>query len=774
MSDQVHASTSAPRAEPEQAATTEIDMPVPDWGAEFGAPGTDIVARVDELPAWLHETAQPAAGSSTALQPAAQGDLDPPSWLQEDAPPATTATTQPLAPVSEEIPSWLQAEAPTVAPTISAASAEDQELPGWLQEDTSVPGQAMPSTAEELPSWLQTTQEPAPPPTDGGLPPWLALPDQPVAEPETTQSDTTFEPGGLPPWLSESGTLDEQPHIAGSYERPDDVGLPAWLAEADAATEPSTINSYERPDDVGLPAWLADTESDQASHTARSYETPAQEAPAWLETAGADDDHTARVYDAPSNQANGQDSAATVQLPGWLAEVGPATTGTASTTQAEGDLPSWLSGLDAESPAAPQQNAAPTLPSWLDDPKSAASGPTAQPPSGQSEFLGGLDLPAWLREEPAQPAPVTTPVAEPAPSWLDRVASDSDEPAPMPPVVGEAPTRPTIARSPERIAAMQMLEELAASPAAEPVTTPASRRRAWLLPTIVALVALIFIAALLYILLNNRLGLSFGAAPVALPAVASASQMIANVPAQRSAMLVYEWDAQRIGDLGALEEVVVGQLAARTDVPLIFMSTDPQGALLATRRATQIDQLDDGFHEFGLGYVDLGFKAGGPIALRRLASNTGFGNLFAQDAYGRDLRNEAVALQSMCGANTADGCSWDNVGLLVVMADELDDVRGWFEQVRSEHPNLPTLVLTPAEIAPQIQPYTNLPQVSALAGLPAAEALARTRGVVDERLGRQVDATAVGSALFAALALIGAIPAYISGWRARRRTKDAA
>lgn len=332
---------------------------------------------------------------------------------------------------------------------------------------------------------------------------------------------------------------------------------------------------------------------------------------------------------------------------------------------------------------------------------------------------------------------------------------------------------PKIVRSAERVAAMQMLEQIVASPAPEPMPQPVVRRRSWLIPVLLVLAVLLIVGGILFVLLNPRLGLNFGAAPLAVPAASAAVQTIAALPANKPVVLAYEWDAQRVGELGALEDAVIGQLVQRTDVPLVLLSTDPQGALLAGERTTQLLAIKDGFHDqYSLGLVNLGFKAGGPIALQRYADNAAFGELFAQDAGGYDLRAEPVAMQSMCGGSTAASCAWDDVGMLVILADEADDVRSWFEQVRSAHPNLPTLLLTPAEIAPQVQPYAVTANTSALSGLASAEAYNSARGIQDERLGRQVDATAVGGATFALLVLVGAVPAYITGRRERQDGED--
>lgn len=745
---------------------TDIDMPVPDWSSEFGAPRSEQQATENELPAWLAEATddQPVAASTTTndappwlleesptapgaseTQPLSAG-LQPddalPAWLKEDT---QVTADQPAAATSEGLPSWLSDQAIEAQQPVADQSQNGalDELPAWLRDDTVA---SMPSEPEDqTPSWLQTSDEPGASAGDQTLPDWLALPDQP----------------------DEAGS-------AQIYNAPAQDDLPAWLQSEDTGAPQQTSLPPASPSS-DLPAWLQDQDvTDVDTHTARVYDSPASEAsPAWS-IADADDDQpgSARIYHTPethtgSNIAPPPAGADTVDLPAWLSEAQPESD-SETTTPRDADLPAWLSGITPEeTTSAPQ--ATTKLPTWLDEEAPADTGAKQEAP--QSEIVSGLDLPAWLREGTEAPAP-TAPATEAAPAWLQRVAPEPEEVA-APIAVEEPAATPRLVRTPERIAAMQMLQQLRDQPAAEPVPQPAAARREWVLPVILLLVAALFIGALLYILLNNRLGLSFGAAPPSTPAAATVVQTIQGLPANRPVLLAYEWNAQRAGEIRPLEEAVLGQLAERTDVPLTFLSTDPQGSLLAGERAEQIRALQDNFHDqYGLGFVNLGFKAGGSLALRRFASNATFGELLAQDAYGNDLRANNVTLQSMCGSAGVEQCTWDNVSLLVVMADEVDDVRGWFEQVRSEHPNLQTLLITPSEIAPQVQPYASLPGVQALAGLSDAEAFFNARGINNESLGRQRDAVAVGGVLFSALVVVGAVPAYISGRRARRRGEE--
>ncbi len=801
--------------------TQDLNVPLPDWSSEFGAelPQQMPDAPSQQLPDWLHEMdpSTPQAAAPTAQQhgveevpdwlraaeptppPAIQSSppTDLPDWLREmepastQPPSASTPSAGPTSPGDPGLPSWLVEESPTaVVPEAPQAPPANQvpagDLPAWLLDaGESTPTSAVTGDTVALPSWLaddtSSAGQPTQPLTTGDLgttqqlPSWLLDESagtgiiQPTTEP-TTRS-TADE---LPPWLA--GGDEAHPGVAASSLRGDADELPPWLAGGDEpAGMPAATYGQPQPDEV--PPWLAD---DRVSPIGRDIaqspdQTQADDLPSWLVADAPptpSDAGRAAAQGASTNQRDELASAETVEFPTWLSDTAPAQPAQ-SHAATDTDLPPWLSGIEAEAPAQPAESTS-TLPAWLEEstqPVNQAQ-PTkpAQPAAGQSEFLGGLDLPAWLRED-GDTQQTSAPVKATAPEWLKQISPESDDAVPVQEAVA-APPVPRVVRTPERVESMRLLEQLIDQPAPEPVPQAPVRRRSWLLPVLIGLILLILVGAILFILLNPRLGLSLGASPVPVPSAEAAAQVIADVPARRPVVLAYEWDALRLGDLRPLEEAVIVQLAARNDVPLIFLSTDPQGALLATERTEQVRQIGDNFHDqYGLGYVNLGFKAGGPLALRQFARNDAFGALFAQDASGNDLRANDVVMQSMCGAATTDGCAWENIGLLIVMADEVEDVRGWFEQVRSEHPQLQTLVLTTAEIAPQVTPYAAAPNTHMLAGLAAAEALSRARGIQDERLGRQVDAAAVGGAIFALCVLIGGPIAAFNGYRTRREAE---
>jgi hypothetical protein len=285
-----------------------------------------------------------------------------------------------------------------------------------------------------------------------------------------------------------------------------------------------------------------------------------------------------------------------------------------------------------------------------------------------------------------------------------------------------------------------------------------------------ALAFLILLLAVLAALLGPRLPFAAGAATPSGSAAALATR-IAALPQSAPVLLAYEWDARRAAEMEALEAAVVAKLTARR-IPLLLITTDPQGALLSERRASLLREGRDRFYnQAGLGFVDLGYKPGGALALARLAAD--FGSVFEQDWTGRNLTGERNVIQAMCqSANGAvSGCSLDRVGMVIVMADESEDARIWMEQVASGHPSLPITFVTPAELAPLIQPYLTRADVAMITGLRDAVGLQEFGGNADERLARRADAGTIGGAVFGLLVLIGMVPAVWSGRRARRRGK---
>ena len=724
-----------------------------------------------QVPAWLHDDDSPppvpldhtASGGQGQTQPVATGTGDP-SALPE--------TTDPSA-----LPAWLRDE------HLPAADQSADALPSWLQE----------MSAKPTPGGTATTGKDEPqdsaPSTGAGnsLPGWLLDGD---ASPTSTASPAT-DPGTLPSWLvepvPESAAMsrevaeDEDVHDAAHGQHTPGPVLPAgsWPPSADAigqsgassagsrapsaaATErlPAWLQEIGEPDTSATPnngGWLTDTGPEPAAPST------SEKLPHWLH----DLERPSPEASAVANGRKGVEQAARPRAGGGgnIARIYPVHENGVDPGGAGGtDLPPWLADL---SPS-PNVESAP-VPSWLETPRREYErGGGLNDGRGAPDFPGELDLPEWLREEsPVATAPAPAP---PVPSWLYPADPDTAVATEMAAVAAPAMIeRAPVQRAPERVAATQLLERLVVEPAPEPLPQVAPLRRARLILWLQIAAFVILIAAILIALLGPRLPLRLGTPVPSFGGAAVAGRLAALQPAT-PVLVAYEWDARRAAEMIPLEEAVMAHLVERR-VPLMLMTTEPQGAVLSRQRANMLKDRRDGFYDqVGLGHVDLGFKPGGELALARM--NTTFSSLLERDWAGRDLRREPVVMNTMCGGTDGAACNLDRLGLIVVLADESDDVRAWVEQVGSGHPNVPVTFVAPAEVVPQIRPYFTQANMGLVAGLDGAYELQALTGMGDERLSRRVDATAVGSAAFGLLVLAGMLPALWSGRRARSSGKE--
>ncbi|MFQ3634102.1 MAG: hypothetical protein SNJ65_21185, partial [Roseiflexus sp.] len=437
-------------------------------------------------------------------------------------------------------------------------------------------------------------------------------------------------------------------------------------------------------------------------------------------------------------------------LPDWLRDIAAAPPAppaapvapAAATPPAAGDLPDWL---QAPAPSSPE------TPPWLEDehgrPISAgASGDAGLPdwlrgadvvtpdardgrsqttefaaPQTSSDLLSGMDLPEWLRVEP-EPKPELAPASARDLDWLTRLGSVAEDEAGLGAAVAAPKLAPPPApqRTEEQLKALSLLRQLAAEPIPAAAPLPAPERGSTLqrigvdrLLSIVLLILVVIAVAF------PGIASSLDAPPV-VPAVSSAYDQIAALGANDVVLIGYEWDARRVGELRPLERAVIGQLIAQ-EVKLILVSTDPQGTLL------QFDLLDTlrdaGYRQQGEGFLLLGYKPGGEIALRTLGRD--IQATLRSDYRGDDATGSAL----IAGVDTGRPImSLNDLSLIIVLADDTPDVQGWMEQVypqahAGDRP-VSLVFLLPEEAAPVVQPYMRQPGVAAIAGQRGALAYA--------------------------------------------------
>ncbi|MBC8078227.1 MAG: hypothetical protein H7Y32_19265, partial [Chloroflexales bacterium] len=348
--------------------------------------------------------------------------------------------------------------------------------------------------------------------------------------------------------------------------------------------------------------------------------------------------------------------------------------------------------------------------------------------------------------------------------WLDRLRSQ--EPETLESEVATATVvvaRPTFSRTPAQLEAISLLQQLVAQPFPAPDALPvAEPQPAWRRVRAEQVLYLLLLLALLAGLLVPSLS-----APMAGASGASEAATIAAVNEglnERSRVLVaYEWDARRRSELAPLEQTVIDHLARRR-VKFVFVSTDVQGTLLSfDARDRLVDPANGyGYQPAGVDYVLLGYRPGGDLALRTLAQD--LPGVLRSDFQGQDATQSAVASDVQTGQPLLT--SLNDFAQIVVMADDPQDVQGWMEQVHSQAPNVPVVLLLPEETTPIVQPYLRQPNIFYLAGMSGALAYNQVRGgeagVAAAATSGQLSYAVVA---FIVLALVGALVGALMGRR---------
>ncbi|HBW53121.1 MAG TPA: hypothetical protein DEF47_24830 [Herpetosiphon sp.] len=639
------------------------------------------------MPAWLR-------GELDVAAPAASGDV--PAWLQADVAPPAAPTAS-----GGDMPAWLQADAGETVRLDSADASAD--VPAWLKADLEAAPPAAPAASGDIPSWLQA---------DAG---------------ETVRLDSADASADVPAWLK--ADLEAAPPAASAASGGD---IPSWL-QADAGELPQvspTVRLDPEDSSDNVPAWLkADLET-------ASPAAPAPiDTPNWLH----EDAPTVKL----DNQAAGipawlQEDLPTVKLdspagniPAWLQDdvtpIAPAPVkpepvapATPSYDPEGANVPAWLrDDLDIEIPAS-KPTVAPiipssTSPSWLldDEPTQATQDDT---------LLGSVDLPAWLRqtvklEEPSLVVEqeAASAVAESA-DWL-RVLGE-----PEPAIAATSPTTrrlidseppALLSRTPERVSAMHLLQDLVTKPLPEPVEAPPVALAPWWqrIGTQRIVASLMIISLLVGLLVPNLLAINTQALTIG-GNTSDLYNYVETLNPESRVLIAYEGDLRHNAELGPLEHAISQHLIERK-VPMLLLSTDTEGSLLASQRAAQFPVIDanTGYTGEGAEYLNLGWVKGNELGIAQLGSNLrgAIANLLL-NREGADV-NLLRIMSKLNSNNQLDRpriTTTKDLDLLIVVADEPGDVQRWMEQFWAREPALPVAILTTNEVLPQIQPYVDV------------------------------------------------------------------
>jgi hypothetical protein len=737
----------------EQPAESGGEPEMPSWLS--GAPAEESPTEAGSAPDWFNQ-------SEASATPAAPEDAAIPSWLRGvDEPPPMSESDEPTPSAAGgamadagAMPDWLQSiDEPPSAPEADVPAQEDAateaELPDWLADNVSTTGAAEPQ--EDLPSWLRAD-----------------VSAEPDAEPP--RMPDVVEKEELPDWLSADAPATPATEAPPPMPEADE---PDWLRTAGSATAPAAP-------DADVPDWLRDDAATaEPAGPAEPADTGAEDIPAWL-TGGES---------APPSA--GSDTTDSSDLPSWMA-------GESDDPRADqtGGLPSWLQGADTEleEPALPPRSSAPppppapsgaetvddALPSWLQDeqpeedvphwlreePVAQAPAPAAVQPRGtadeSSSFLGGADLPEWLR--PTEPEPRVSTKESQQVDWLSNLGVGEEETEGPAVATTTSPTmlpRPTFRRSPAQMEAAALLQRLVARPFPETTLTPAPAeparwRRVGLERVLYLLLALALLVGLFVPAVTGFLGSTNPAAPAA----GELSSIVAGLSADDVVLVAYEWDAQRSSELRPLETAVTQHLIEQ-NVRFVVLSTDPQGTLLSFNfrdplRAAGYNTDEQRTADLGgRDYVLMGYQPGGEFALRRLVQQNfteSFRTFSGADATASgvvvNLTTREVRLETVA-----------DFDLILIMADQPQDVQGWIEQVHTSTPDVPMAFLLPFETAPVVQPYLRYPNVYQLVGRQGAldYAAASGGGVDDVAAIRSSGLQHFAALVFVVLIIVGGI-----------------
>ncbi len=741
----------------EQPAESGGEPEMPAWLS--GAPSEESPTAAGSTPDWSTQSEAPAA-------PTAPEDAAIPSWLRGvDEPSPTSESDAPPPPAAGgamadagAMPDWLQSidEPPSVPEADTPAQADaatEAELPDWLADNVGTPGAE--TSQEDLPSWLRADVS--------------DVSTEPDAEPP--RMPDVVEKEELPDWLSADAPA--EPTAAAPPAMPE-ADEPDWLRDAGSA---AALPAPAAPD-ADVPDWLRDDAA--TAGPAAPADTGAEDIPAWL-TGGE-----RAPPSAPGETPDTPDTTDSSDLPPWM-------TGESDDPLADqtGGLPSWLQGADTEleEPPLPPRSSAPppppapsgaepvddALPSWLQDegpeedvpdwlreePVAQAPAPAAVQPRAPadegSSFLGGADLPEWLR--PTEPEPRVSTKESQQVDWLSNLGVGEEE-AEVPAVATTpSPTvlpRPTFTRSPAQMEAAALLQRLVARPFPETTLTPAPAEPSrWQRVGLERVLYLLLALALLIGLFVPAVTGFLGSTNPAAPAAGELSSIVAGLSQDDVVLVAYEWDAQRSSELRPLEAAVTQHLIAQ-NVRFVVLSTDPQGTLLSFNfrdplRAAGYNTDEQRTADLGgRDYVLMGYQPGGEFALRRLVQQNftqSFRTFSGADAT-RSWMVEQTQLETVA-----------DFDLILIMADQPQDVQGWIEQVHTSTPDVPMAFLLPFETAPVVQPYLRYPNVYQLVGRQGAlnYAAASGGGVDDVAAIRSSGLQHFAALVFVVLIIVGGI-----------------
>ncbi len=589
---------------------------------------------------------------------------------------------------------------------------------------------------EEIPDRLQ---EPEAPPLEAAIPEWLRELEAPAAPlpPEAPPPEAA-----IPDWLREL----EAPAAPLPPEAPPlEAAIPDWLRELEAPAAPPPPEAP--PPQAAIPDWLRELEAPGAP---LPPEAPSPEAaiPEWLAEPEKTLPEAPSPAEKPTPPLAGIPGPPAGEIPDWLREVEFA----ALERKERPAQPPPVVAVDVHAGAPP---ASPTVPPILIEEEEilvTAPGETPDwlkeaPEEAPPEF-GGLvpaEIPEWLRalqpreEGAVEEEPVETEGFLVGLRGLLSIGKGLDMPPTAQSLLPRAP-------SPAAVARAELLQGLLSRPMMTPPTAEtraAPRKSEWIWTRF--LVGVILLTA---ILLPMLVRLPFFGPPT-VPAAEALFATVNQLPENTPVLIAWEYGPAEADEMDRVAGPLMEHLLRR-EARLIVVSTRLEGpaaaeALLTSRLADPSERLRR--------VANLGYLPGQAAGVREA-----LGNL--------DGRTEAVTgrpasqLEAM-----SDVHSIADVGMVVVLAAQPDDLKTWLEQISAANPNVPVVAGVSARTELIGTPYLTAGQLKGMvAGLTGGSVYERR---LDTGRGREYEyyLTSLGVAqlAIAALTVIGALIFLVGG-----------
>ena len=539
----------------------------------------------------------------------------------------------------------------------------------------------------------------------------ISLPSVPLAE-----------EGAGEEWLSElrAGAEEVGPSLEEARVAPLlEEEIPPWLAELTAPAGPAALETP--PAEVAVPGWLAELEAPSSPPqvsvpplTTGASVPPSGEIPDWLREVQI----VAPLQEGPSAAPP---PIVTTDIPVRMPAVEPASVPPIlleeekeTFTSATSEIPDWLKAA-SEEPSPELGGLVPAeIPEWLRALQPRAEAAVEEEPAEMEGFLAGL-------------------------RGLLPIGRGLDMPADARPSLPQAPSPATVARA-------ELLQGLLSRPLVTPPTAEAReayRPTGWVFSRFA--VGLILLGA---ILLPMLIRLPLFGPPVA-PTVEALFAAVNQLPADAPVLMAWEYGPAEADEMDRVTGPLVDHLL-RQQARLVVVSARPEGpavadALLATRIVDPSERLRR--------VANLGYVPGQAAGVREV-----LGNLDGRTEVSTGL--PASQVEAMVGVRSVA-----DVGMVVVLAAQPDDLRVWVEQVSAARPDVPIVAGISARAELMSTPYLTAGQIRGMiAGLAGGAAYERK---LDTGWGREyeyyLNSLGLAQMAVAALAVIGALVFLVGG-----------